>query len=93
MHAAEIFKFLLFVSGDTPNSALALANVKAMCASQQAGLCEFEVIDVFKDPERALAESIFMTPTLIKLQPRPVRRVVGTLSDAPAVMSALGLQI
>jgi hypothetical protein len=32
-----------------------------------------------------------MTPTLVKLQPAPVRTIVGTLSDTDAVLRALDL--
>lgn len=49
-------------------------------------------MDVFKDPKCALADGIFMTPTLIKLAPPPVRRIVGTLSQTQTVLLALGLE-
>jgi circadian clock protein KaiB len=49
-------------------------------------------VDVFKDPKRALADAIFMTPTLIRLAPLPVRRVVGTLSQIDLVLRALDLE-
>jgi circadian clock protein KaiB len=32
-----------------------------------------------------------MTPTLVRLAPAPVRRIVGTLSQTEAVLIALGL--
>jgi circadian clock protein KaiB len=40
-----------------------------------------------------LAERIFLTPTLIKLTPAPLRRIVGTLSQTLPVMLALGLTV
>jgi circadian clock protein KaiB len=52
---------------------------------------EIEIIDVFLEPKRALAQGIFMTPTLVALTPPPVRRIVGTLSQLKIVMQALGL--
>lgn len=52
---------------------------------------EIELVDVALDPARALAEGIFMTPTLIKLSPSPTRMIVGTLSHAQPVIQALGL--
>jgi len=33
-----------------------------------------------------------MTPTLVKLAPSPVRRIVGTLSQVQTVLQALGLE-
>ena len=38
-------------------------------------------MDVFREPKRALADGIFMTPTLVKLAPAPSRKIVGTLSQ------------
>ena len=49
-------------------------------------------MDVFREPKRALADGIFMTPTLVKLAPPPVRRIVGTLSQTQTVLQALGLE-
>jgi circadian clock protein KaiB len=50
-----------------------------------------EVVDVFRQPKRALTDGVLMTPTLIKLAPSPVRRIVGTLKDADVVLQALEL--
>jgi circadian clock protein KaiB len=49
------------------------------------------VVDVFREPRRALADGVFMTPTLVKLGPAPVRRIVGTLGQLETVLIALGL--
>jgi circadian clock protein KaiB len=86
------FDFRLFVAGDATNSALALANLRAMCQEHAADCHDIEVVDVFVDPERALAGSVFMTPTLIKLAPPPIRRVVGTLADTQRMLDVLGLR-
>lgn len=86
-----IFKFRLYVAGDALNSAQARANLNALCRAHLAGRHEIEVVDVFREPKRALADGIFMTPTLIKLAPLPVRTIVGTLSQTQTVLQALGL--
>ncbi len=91
MSQAPCFSFQLYVAGDTNNSAQAIANLKAICALHIAEQPEIEVIDVFKEPERALAERIFMTPMLVKLEPRPSQRIVGVLSDFSVVVRVLGL--
>lgn len=88
-----MFKFRLYVAGDTQNSAHAIANLNAICGMSLAGRYKTEVVDVFHDPRRALADGIFMTPTLIKLSPAPVRRIVGTLTDTKTVLQALGLDV
>ena len=85
------FKFRLYVAGEAPNSAQALANLNAICRAHLPDRHDIEVVDVFKEPGRALANGIFLTPTLIKLGPLPMRRIVGTLSQAQVVLQALGL--
>ncbi|RYF42690.1 MAG: circadian clock protein KaiB [Comamonadaceae bacterium] len=88
----EPFSFRLFIASGTPNSALATANLAALCKTQFANRCTIELVDVFAEPHRALSDGIFMTPTLVKLSPGPVGRCVGTLSDAPSVLAALGIE-
>lgn len=85
------FKFRLFVAGDAPNSVQAVANLAAFCRDHLADRYEIEIVDVFREPERALAERIFMTPTMVALTPPPVRRIVGTLSQTRTVLLTLGL--
>jgi circadian clock protein KaiB len=91
MNRRTHFKFQLYVAGDAPNSAKAIANLAAFCRAHLAERYEIEIVDVFREPKRALAEGIFMTPTLIALTPPPVRRIVGTLSHTQTVLLALGL--
>jgi circadian clock protein KaiB len=92
MSRPVLFKFRLFVAGDALNSAQALANLTALCRTHLPDRHVIEVVDVFREPQRALADGIFMTPTLIKLAPSPVRRIVGTLSQTQPVLQALGLE-
>ncbi|MBB1473825.1 MULTISPECIES: circadian clock KaiB family protein [unclassified Luteimonas] len=86
------FKFQLFVAENAANSVQALANLRAICRAHLPGRHEIEVVDVFVQPTRALAERIFMTPTLVILQPGAVRRVVGNLSETATVLQTLGLE-
>jgi circadian clock protein KaiB len=86
------FKFSLFVAGNALNSVRARANLAVLCQSHLKGRCEIEIVDVFKEPQRALAEGIFMTPTLIKRMPAPVRRIVGTLGDADILLQTLAIE-
>jgi circadian clock protein KaiB len=85
------FKFRLFVAGDTPNSIEALGNLTVLCDVCLPRQHEIEIVDVFREPARALAEGIFMTPTLLRLEPGPVKKVVGTLSNTEVVHRALEL--
>lgn len=92
MSRRAMFKFRLYIAGDALNSAQALANLGTLCRAHLAGRHEIEIVDVFRDPKRALADGIFMTPTLIKFAPSPVRMIVGTLSQTQTVLRALALE-
>lgn len=91
MNHAAAFSFRLYVAGEAVNSARALANLHALCRAHLQGRHSIEVIDVFREPGRALADGIFMTPTLVRLAPSPMRKIVGTLSDTATLMQALDL--
>ena len=88
-----MFKFRLYVAGDAQNSAQAVTNLTSLCRAHLAGQHEIEVVDVFREPKRALTDGILMTPTLVKLEPYPIRRVVGTLSQTTVLLQALGLEV
>jgi circadian clock protein KaiB len=92
MSRHAIFKFRLYVAGDALNSAQAIANLATLCRAHLAGRHEIEIVDVYREPKRALADGIFMTPTLVKLAPSPVRTIVGTLSQPQPLLQAIGLE-
>lgn len=79
----------LYVAGSAPNSVRAIANVNAMC-SKHFECHEIEVIDLMVEPERAAADRIVVTPTLVKLSPAPQQRIIGDLSDADKLLAVLG---
>lgn len=91
MSRRAIYKFRLYVAGDGPNSLQARANLAVFCQEYLPDRHQIEIIDVINDPNRALADRIFMTPTLVKLSPRPLRIIVGTLNKKQTVLQILDL--
>jgi circadian clock protein KaiB len=85
------FKFTLYVAGDTLNTSLAVSNLTALCQINLPDRHEIELVDVLRNPKRALKDHILMTPTLVKFAPSPVRRIVGTLNPTQPVLQALGI--
>jgi len=67
-----------------------MANLERICAELLGGKAQCATVDVLDSPERADAERILTTPTLVRESPSPRRRVTGDLSDAQRVMVALG---
>lgn len=79
----------LYVAGSAPNSVKAIANCRAICDEHFASGHELEIVDLLEHPKRALADGVIVTPTLVKLLPLPVQRVIGSLSDTNQVLLAL----
>jgi circadian clock protein KaiB len=90
--AAKIprLRLRLYVAGNAPNSIRAIENARAICAVHFPATHELEIVDLLEHPQRALADRIIVTPTLIRLSPLPAQRVIGNLSDARQVLLALG---
>ncbi len=85
------FKFKLYVAGDSPNSAQAVANLHALCREHLPERHHIEIVDVLLDPKQALADGVMITPLLLLLSPGPGREIFGNLGDRPTVINALGL--
>jgi circadian clock protein KaiB len=81
----------LYVSGATPRSALAIANIKAIGEGRLHGHYDLEVIDACQQADLLRNQQIVVLPTLIKHLPLPIRRMVGDLSDTERVLLSLGL--
>src|SRR4026208_1039483 len=76
----------LYVAGGAPNSLRAIANAKAICDEHYGACHELEIVDLLDDPERALADGIIVTPTLLKVSPLPTQSLIGNLSDLNQVL-------
>ncbi len=85
------YSFRLYVAGQTERSQAAEANLRALCESRLRGSYELEVIDATEQPGLAEEQRILATPTVVRLAPRPQRRVIGDLSDHQRAAYALGL--
>ena len=93
MKQCVTFKFRLYTAGDTQNSMQAIANLGALCRTYLPDRHEIEVVNVLREPKRALADGVYMTPMLVKLTPLPIRKIIGTLSDVQTVLQALRLEV
>lgn len=88
---SERYKLRLFITGSTPRSTRALDNMRRICAENLDGRYELEVIDVYQHPEATREFQIVATPTLIKILPEPLRRIIGDLSNQERVLAGLDL--
>jgi circadian clock protein KaiB len=81
----------LYVTGLTPRSQDAVKNLKKILNEDYKGVYSLRVIDVVKHPNLAEDDKILATPTLIKILPPPVRRIIGDLSNKEKVLLGLDL--
>jgi len=81
----------LYITGQTPRSERAIANLRRICDEELGGQYDMTVIDILERPQLAEDEKIIATPALIKQLPPPLRRIIGDLSDTDKVLLGLDL--
>jgi circadian clock protein KaiB len=81
----------LYVAGATERSRQAVLRARQLCEAELKGNFELEVIDVFQQPILARDGQIVATPTLVREFPRPVRRLIGNLSNSAGLFVGLDL--
>jgi len=83
----------LYVTGQTANSQEAIENLKTTLKQNLNGFYSLKVIDVLKHPKLAEEDKILATPTLVKVLPPPVRKIIGDLSDKEKVLLGIDLTV
>jgi circadian clock protein KaiB len=91
MAKEEILQLRLYVAGQTPKSILALQNINAYCKEHFDGKYTIEIIDLIKSPQLAAGDQIFAIPTLVRRVPKPIRKIIGDLSDKEKVLVGLNI--
>lgn len=81
----------LYVAGATDRSRRAVLRARQLCETELKGNFELEVIDVYQQPILARDGQIVATPTLVREFPRPVRRLIGNLSNTAGLFVGLDL--
>jgi circadian clock protein KaiB len=81
----------LYVAGASPNSVKAQENLRLLVDEHLHDACKIEVVDVLREPDRALEDNVLVTPTLVKLSPIPVRKLIGDLSETEITLATLGV--
>jgi len=82
----------LYVTGTTPKSMRAIANVRRICDEHLEGRYTLEVVDLYKHLPLARGDQIIAAPTLIKRLPAPFRQLIGDMSDEQKVLIGLDLK-
>jgi circadian clock protein KaiB len=88
----EEYVLRLYVTGATSRSRRAILNINAICGEHLEGKYNLEIVDILQNPALAREAQIVAAPTLIKLLPLPLRRIIGDLSDTERVLAGLDLK-
>ena len=88
---ADRYVLRLFIAGMSSRSQRTIANLRTICAAHLDGQADVEIVDIYQHPKLAEADQVVAAPTLLKLRPLPVRRIIGDLSDRARVLRGLGL--
>lgn len=82
----------LFVTGTTPRSTRAVETLRRLLEEHLPGRYALEVVDIYQRPELAREHGIVAVPTLVRLLPEPVRRVIGDLTMEDRVLGLLAVE-
>ncbi len=88
----EKYLLKLYVTGLTPASTRAIANIKKICEEHLKGRYELDVIDIYQQPVLAKGEQIIAAPTLIRKLPLPLRKFIGDMSNTERILLGLDLR-
>jgi len=89
---AKLWQLRLYVMDSTSKSATAFTNLKQFCQTHLKGRYRITVIDLLKQPQLAKGDQILAIPTVVRQLPRPVRTLIGNLSDTARVLVGLDLR-
>jgi circadian clock protein KaiB len=90
--ADSAWNLRLYIAGRTPKSVTAFENLKKICEEHLKGQYHIEIIDLIKQPQLAKGDQILAVPTLVRLLPEPIKKIIGDLSNTERVLVGLDLR-
>ena len=89
---SAVWDLRLYIAGRTPKSLAALANLKRICEARLKGKYKISVIDLLKNPQLAKDDQILAIPTLVRMLPAPMKKIIGDLSSTERVLVGFDLR-
>jgi circadian clock protein KaiB len=87
-----MWELRLYIAGHTPKSIEAFANLTKFCEEHLAGKYKIKIIDLLKTPQLARGDQILAIPTLVRRLPKPVKKIIGDLSNTERVLVGLNIR-
>jgi circadian clock protein KaiB len=88
----ERWELRLYVAGQTARCVEAFSHLRRICDEHLEGRYSIEVIDLLKNPTLAAGDQIIAIPTLVRKLPRPMKKIIGDLSNTERVLVGLNLK-
>jgi circadian clock protein KaiB len=88
----EFWNLKLYVAGQSTKCVAAVRNLNRFCEENLAGRYRVEVVDLLDNPRLARDDQILAIPTLVRKLPKPLRKIVGDLSNAERMMVGFDLR-
>jgi circadian clock protein KaiB len=88
----ERWELRLYVAGETRRCIEAFSHLRELCEQHLEGRYSIEVIDLLKNPTLAAGDQIIAIPTLVRKLPRPMKKIIGDLSNTERVLVGLNLK-
>ncbi|AFZ42675.1 KaiB domain protein [Halothece sp. PCC 7418] len=79
----------LFVSGHSHSTTEALTTLHRLLEQKLSNSYTLKVVDIMKHPEQAELNQVSATPTLVRLYPEPVRRIVGEWDNVDRILQLI----
>lgn len=84
-------KLRLYISNNSTKTQNSIRNLRTILERRFSTDFSLEIIDIMEHPEACARDTIFATPTLIKYEPLPARKIIGDVDDEERMITALEL--
>ena len=87
-----MYEFRIYIVGGSKNSTKtieAIENLEKLFKSKLGNNYTLNIVDILENHSFAQKDGIFATPTIVKVNPPPNRKVLGDLSNGERVLALL----
>lgn len=81
----------LYITNMTPKIQSGVGSLLRSCDQSLKGRYELRIVNILENPQLAEGDRVLATPTLIRMEPPPSKRVIGDISNTDKVMTGLEL--
>ena len=83
----------LYITNITPKIETGIGGLLRACDQTLKGHYELRIVNILDNPRMAEEDRILATPTLIRKEPPPSKRLIGDISNTDKVMAGLELNL